>query len=98
MQSVNLNSPLIAPKLIYMAFQLAILGLGVWKLAAMGLLPTAQSDWLAFEEPPKVSMTETVARYTLRTDCRCRHRLQNFLGTQIAFTCKYTTSAPTLSY
>ncbi|KAI8853024.1 hypothetical protein BC829DRAFT_440320 [Chytridium lagenaria] len=29
-------------------------GLGVWKCGAMGLLPTAQSDWLAFLEPKTI--------------------------------------------
>jgi len=36
-------------KLAYVAVQLAALALGVWKIDAMGLLPTTRSDWLAWE-------------------------------------------------
>jgi hypothetical protein len=33
-------------KLIYIAMNLASLAVGVYKVHSMGLLPTAQSDWL----------------------------------------------------
>ncbi|KXS18386.1 DUF1077-domain-containing protein, partial [Gonapodya prolifera JEL478] len=46
--------PLLLPKIIYVALQLAVIALGVWKLSSMGLLPTAQSDWLAFLQPKQV--------------------------------------------
>lgn len=36
-------------KVAYVAMQCLLLGLGVWKIGQMGLLPTTQSDWLAFE-------------------------------------------------
>jgi len=36
-------------KLVYVLMQLMLLGLGVWKVNAMGLLPTTRSDWLAWE-------------------------------------------------
>ncbi|KAH6660728.1 hypothetical protein BKA67DRAFT_530814 [Truncatella angustata] len=36
-------------KLAYVAMQLVALALGVWKVNAMGLLPTTRSDWLAWE-------------------------------------------------
>ncbi len=36
-------------KLCYVAMQLLALGLGVWKVNGMGLLPTTRSDWLAWE-------------------------------------------------
>jgi ER membrane protein complex subunit 4 len=29
--------------------QCMLLALGVWKIGKMGLLPTTQSDWMAFE-------------------------------------------------
>lgn len=45
------DSNLILPILAYIAIQCANFGLGVWKCGAMGLLPTASSDWLAFLEP-----------------------------------------------
>lgn len=48
------NDPLLWPKLVYIALQLGCLALGVWKCGAMGLLPTATSDWLAFMEPKMV--------------------------------------------
>ncbi|KAI1848193.1 hypothetical protein JX265_011761 [Neoarthrinium moseri] len=36
-------------KLAYVAMQIVALALGVWKVNAMGLLPTTTSDWLAWE-------------------------------------------------
>lgn len=36
-------------KVVYVLMQLVLLGLGVWKVNAMGLLPTTRSDWLAWE-------------------------------------------------
>ncbi|KAJ3052189.1 hypothetical protein HK097_006741 [Rhizophlyctis rosea] len=47
--------PLLPAKLTYIIMQLACLGLGVWKCGKMGLLPTAQSDWLAFMGRKEVS-------------------------------------------
>ncbi|KAL5364005.1 hypothetical protein BJX96DRAFT_156572 [Aspergillus floccosus] len=40
---------LLGVKAIYVVMQLVLLGLGVWKVNAMGLLPTTRSDWLAWE-------------------------------------------------
>ncbi|KAJ3022492.1 hypothetical protein HKX48_006034 [Thoreauomyces humboldtii] len=48
------SDPLLLPKLAYVLMQAACFGLGVWKCGAMGLLPTAHSDWLAFVEPKRV--------------------------------------------
>ncbi|KAK3996195.1 hypothetical protein QBC44DRAFT_159181 [Cladorrhinum sp. PSN332] len=36
-------------KMVYVVCQLVALALGVWKVNAMGLLPTTRSDWLAWE-------------------------------------------------
>lgn len=36
-------------KIVYVAMQLFALGLGLWKVNGMGLLPTTRSDWLAWE-------------------------------------------------
>ncbi|PGH21409.1 hypothetical protein AJ80_03326 [Polytolypa hystricis UAMH7299] len=36
-------------KAVYMLMQCGLLALGVWKVNAMGLLPTTRSDWLAWE-------------------------------------------------
>ncbi|KAK1766905.1 hypothetical protein QBC33DRAFT_570452 [Phialemonium atrogriseum] len=36
-------------KLVYIVMQLVALALGIWKVNAMGLLPTTRSDWLAWE-------------------------------------------------
>lgn len=36
-------------KLAYVAMQLVALAVGVYKVNAMGLLPTTRSDWLAWE-------------------------------------------------
>ncbi|KAI9358333.1 hypothetical protein DFJ73DRAFT_957800 [Zopfochytrium polystomum] len=49
-----LSDPLLVPKLVFIVAQILTMGLGVYKCGSMGLLPTAQSDWLAFLEPKKV--------------------------------------------
>ncbi|KAI0877539.1 hypothetical protein GGS24DRAFT_104174 [Hypoxylon argillaceum] len=36
-------------KLAYIVMQLVALGVGIWKVNGMGLLPTTRSDWLAWE-------------------------------------------------
>lgn len=36
-------------KLAYIVMQLIALGVGIWKVNGMGLLPTTRSDWLAWE-------------------------------------------------
>jgi hypothetical protein len=49
-----LADPLLLPKLAFVGLQIATMGLGVYKLGAMGLLPTSHSDWLAFLPPKEV--------------------------------------------
>ncbi|KAF9583067.1 hypothetical protein BGW38_010327, partial [Lunasporangiospora selenospora] len=46
-----LDDRLAFPKLTFVAMQILTILLGMWKLNAMGLLPTSHSDWLAFLEP-----------------------------------------------
>lgn len=43
------STRLIAVKITYILTNLLMLGLGIWKVNAMGLLPTTRSDWLAWE-------------------------------------------------
>ena len=40
---------LLGAKATYVAMNLVALGLGIWKVNGMGLLPTTRSDWLAWE-------------------------------------------------
>jgi Protein of unknown function (DUF1077) len=40
---------MILVKATFIAMQCMLLALGVWKIGKMGLLPTTQSDWMAFE-------------------------------------------------
>lgn len=42
-------------KLCYIAMNLLALGLGLWKVNGMGLLPTTRSDWLAWETQRETS-------------------------------------------
>ncbi|CAA0838324.1 Unknown protein [Striga hermonthica] len=44
---------LLAPKLVFIALNLVGLGLGIWKLNALGLLPTHVSDWVSSLPPPQ---------------------------------------------
>ncbi|CAI6337664.1 unnamed protein product [Periconia digitata] len=43
------SNRLIAVKLTYILTNMLMLALGIWKVNAMGLLPTTRSDWLAWE-------------------------------------------------
>ncbi|KAF9307786.1 hypothetical protein BG003_000182 [Podila horticola] len=45
------ESKLALPKVTFIAMQVLTILLGMWKLNAMGLLPTSHSDWLAFLDP-----------------------------------------------
>ena len=40
---------LLGVKLVYIACNMLMLALGIWKVNGMGLLPTTKSDWLAWE-------------------------------------------------
>ncbi|KAF9428253.1 hypothetical protein BGZ94_002961 [Podila epigama] len=46
-----IDSKLALPKVTFIAMQILTILLGMWKLNAMGLLPTSHSDWLAFLDP-----------------------------------------------
>ncbi|PCD44014.1 hypothetical protein AU210_003096 [Fusarium oxysporum f. sp. radicis-cucumerinum] len=48
-QSDSLSSQLLQVKFVYVVCQLVALGVGIWKINAMGLLPTTRSDWLMWE-------------------------------------------------
>lgn len=48
-ESPGTKDQLLMVKAAYVAMQLVALGVGVWKLNGMGLLPTTRSDWLAWE-------------------------------------------------
>jgi hypothetical protein len=49
------EASLLQAKATFLALQLITIGLGVYKINAMGLLPTTTSDWLAFLPPKQVS-------------------------------------------
>ncbi|KAH7328287.1 hypothetical protein B0I35DRAFT_417066 [Stachybotrys elegans] len=48
-QSEGNAGQILQTKLVYVAMQLLALAVGVWKVNAMGLLPTTRSDWLMWE-------------------------------------------------
>lgn len=43
------RSKMLGVKLTFIVMNLLALGLGIYKVDAMGLLPTTRSDWLAWE-------------------------------------------------
>ncbi|KAF2395798.1 hypothetical protein EJ06DRAFT_534724 [Trichodelitschia bisporula] len=43
------SARLLPVKAVYVLMNLLAMGLGVWKINQMGLLPTTRSDWLAWE-------------------------------------------------
>ncbi|KAI0837784.1 hypothetical protein F5Y06DRAFT_64362 [Hypoxylon sp. FL0890] len=48
-ESETNKAKIIQAKLAYVAMQMVALAVGIWKVNAMGLLPTTRSDWLAWE-------------------------------------------------
>lgn len=48
-EGAGTSGQLLGIKAAYVIMQLLLLGLGVYKVNAMGLLPTTRSDWLAWE-------------------------------------------------
>ncbi|CAJ2501921.1 Uu.00g047740.m01.CDS01 [Anthostomella pinea] len=48
-ESDSNKAKIIQVKLAYIVMQCVALGVGIWKVNAMGLLPTTRSDWLAWE-------------------------------------------------
>ncbi|KAH8681614.1 putative ER membrane DUF1077 domain protein [Xylariales sp. PMI_506] len=48
-ESDSNKAKMLQAKLAYVAMQFVALAVGVWKVNAMGLLPTTRSDWLAWE-------------------------------------------------
>ncbi|KAI0380433.1 hypothetical protein F5Y04DRAFT_98166 [Hypomontagnella monticulosa] len=48
-ESESNKGKIIQAKLAYVAMQMVALAVGIWKVNAMGLLPTTRSDWLAWE-------------------------------------------------
>jgi ER membrane protein complex subunit 4 len=49
LETENNKSKMILVKATYVGMQTMLLALGLWKIGQMGLLPTTQSDWVAFE-------------------------------------------------
>ena len=48
-ESESTKSKMWGVKVVYILMQCLLLGLGVYKVNGMGLLPTTRSDWLAWE-------------------------------------------------
>lgn len=48
-ESEEKKTQMLQVKLVYVLCNLLALGLGIYKVNAMGLLPTTRSDWLAWE-------------------------------------------------
>lgn len=44
-----MKSQMLGVKAVYVLMNLLLLALGIYKVNAMGLLPTTRSDWLAWE-------------------------------------------------
>ena len=48
-ESAGTSSQILGIKAAYVLMQCLLLGLGIYKVNSMGLLPTTRSDWLAWE-------------------------------------------------
>lgn len=49
LESEGTRSQMLGVKAVYVLMQCLLLGLGIYKVNSMGLLPTTRSDWLAWE-------------------------------------------------
>lgn len=49
LETDSTKTQMLGVKAVYILMNLTLLALGVWKVNAMGLLPTTRSDWLAWE-------------------------------------------------
>lgn len=63
-ESKETAADLIVPKLLFIGLHLLTVLLGVYKVNAMGLLPTTTSDWLAFL--PHKQASSGGSRYALQ--------------------------------
>lgn len=45
---------IIFPRIVFVLCQLANMGVGVWKLNKMGLVPNGEADWLAWKDAAQV--------------------------------------------
>ncbi|KAK5056039.1 hypothetical protein LTR84_012590 [Exophiala bonariae] len=48
-ESAGTRTQMLGIKAVYVLMQCSLLGLGIYKVNSMGLLPTTRSDWLAWE-------------------------------------------------
>ncbi|EFJ38529.1 hypothetical protein SELMODRAFT_402529 [Selaginella moellendorffii] len=48
------RTDVLMPKLLFIAMNLVALGMGLWKLNSLGLLPTHASDWVSSLPPPQM--------------------------------------------
>lgn len=48
-ESAGTSGQIWGVKAVYILMQCLLLGLGIYKVNGMGLLPTTRSDWLAWE-------------------------------------------------
>jgi len=48
-ESAGNRTQMLGVKAVYILMQCLLLGLGIYKVNSMGLLPTTRSDWLAWE-------------------------------------------------
>ncbi|QRG38283.1 hypothetical protein FDK38_002685 [Candidozyma auris] len=48
------STSLLLPKLVYVFFQLANAGIGLFKIWKMGLIPNGEADWLAWKQATQV--------------------------------------------
>ncbi|KAK9472818.1 uncharacterized protein V1510DRAFT_416156 [Dipodascopsis tothii] len=48
-QSETNSAEILKAKLVFILLNLLTIGVGIWKMGTMGVLPTKRSDWLAWE-------------------------------------------------
>jgi hypothetical protein len=61
LESDRISNDLAMAKSTFLFFQMVTIGIGIYKLNSMGLIPNKTGDWLAFEVAPNVRI-ETSSR------------------------------------
>lgn len=72
LESPSTRARLSQAKLVYLLMQLVIMGMGVYKVWIMGLLPTSGSDFLAWKGERPVAYPSPAFDLALKTDLFCR--------------------------
>jgi hypothetical protein len=56
LDTIDNHNDVLMAKLAYLFLQMVIIGIGIFKLNSMGLIPTTKGDWLSWEQGTRWSV------------------------------------------